>query len=442
MPYLKQIFSLSLLALQVCAQNKWPVSNHWKTAHFQKAFTASYGIDASIEPRISPEAQKVLQSVSEKMKDQNREGAVIKLQESIWLKNSPALQFTLANFLVEEARNSEAIPHYQQAISLLPTYRDAYRNLAFVLVQEDRATEAFPLLARSIELGANDGLTYGLLGWCHTEAGRHSSALQAYRQARLTAPQEIQWKQGEAFALLALEQARPAINALNELIQEAPENASLWQARADAWTMLGEYEQAIVDLEYVRRSSRLSAESLLALGHLYLQSGLPGLATDCYLAAISNSADIELISRAVDPLLSGEYWDEAQLLIDALQSASTNRSRNLVRAQAFLSLEQGQTEAAIQTLEELTKTDPLDTEALLMLAKAYRTKKQLPEAALILEQAALVPETRFKALLQLGQVQVELGLYEEAIATLERANRIDPQPAVLEYMAAIQKLIL
>ncbi|MDF7799548.1 tetratricopeptide repeat protein [Pontiellaceae bacterium B1224] len=442
MSYLKNSVSLSLflLVLQAGAQNKWPVSNHWKTDQFQNAFTASYGIDAAVEPRIRPEAQEVLRSVADKMKDQNRKGAVIKLQESIWLKNSPALQFSLANLLVEEARNEDAIGHYERAIDLFPTYRDAYRNLAFVLVRADRAAEALPLLSRSIELGANDGLTFGLLAWCHTEAGRHRSALQAYRQAQLIDPEQVQWKQGEAFALLALGQAGPAINTFNELMIENPETLAYVQARADAWMMLGDYDKAIVDLEFVRRSAPASVDSLMALGHLYLQIGLPKLAVDCFLDAAQNADEIEFLYDALDPLLAREYWNEAQQLIDVLQAASEFESPRLIRAQAFLSLEKGQTESAIQSLEKITQADPMDADALLMLAKAYRITKRPAEAALMLEQAALVPAVQLSALLQLGQVQVELGLYDEAITTLERANRLDPQPAIQEYIAAIRNL--
>jgi tetratricopeptide (TPR) repeat protein len=443
MLYLKHLLTLTFFfaALHAHAQHKWPVSNHWKTDHFQKAFTAGYGIDSAVEPQIRPEAQQVLQSVSDKMKDQNRAGAVIKLQESVWLENSPALQFSLANLLVEEAKNAEAILHYQQAIALFPNYRDAYRNLAFVLVQEDRTAEALPLLTRSLELGSSDGLTFGLLAWCHTAAGQYGSALLAYQQAQLMAPEEVQWKQGEAYALLALEQARPAVKAFNALILNSPDNPAFWQTRADAWTLLGEYDNAIVDLEYVRRTTTPSAELLLALGHLYLQIGLPRLATDCYLGAAENTDQIERVFEAIDPLLSGEYWDEAQRLIEVLQSTEGTSAPELKRAQAFLSLEREETESAIQTLEEITTADPMDADALLMLAKAYRKTDRPAEAAMQLEQAALVPDAKFKALLQLGQVQVELNLYEEAIATLERANRIDPQPAIQDYIAAIRSLL-
>ncbi len=190
----KYIILILIIGMRIVSASSLPIDPMWKSESFIKAFTASYGIDSRIEPSINEEEKKVLVSVSEKMGNKDRKGAIALLSQTSILEKSPALLFNIASLLFEDGKASLAISQFSKAISLQPNFRDAHRNLAIAYVQEGDYKKAEPVLRKAIELGSNDGLTMGLLGYCLNQSDRSNDALQAYRMAKLTMPDELQWQ--------------------------------------------------------------------------------------------------------------------------------------------------------------------------------------------------------------------------------------------------------
>ena len=421
--------------LTASANEPMPISNLWKSEQFRKAFTASYGVDATVEPRISPEEKKVLDSIAGKMEQADRKASILKLQESLWLKDSPALQFTLANLLVEEGRSELAIPYFKKAIELYPSFRDAYRNLALAQIQTDQPDTALVNLSKAIERGAIDGLTYGLLGYCHMQAERHAQALQAYGQAQLLMPDEGQWQVGEANTLLMLGENEAAAKRFGELLNRQPENDQLWLAQSDAYLAAGRYDEAVANRELVRRKGKLAANDLLVLGHLYLNIDLPDDALSCYEEAFPGITPDDAL-EALERLLTSKYWNEARKLAAQINSDSPK----LRRMAAFIDIQSGKVKSGIQTLENIIAEDPMDAEALLMLGKAYRQKNEHEKSVMRLEQAVRHKTAEYEALLLLGQTLAEQGQYERAIKSLTRANRIRSTPVIEEYIDILKSI--
>ncbi|MEM1297161.1 MAG: hypothetical protein AAGH89_17480, partial [Verrucomicrobiota bacterium] len=140
------------LAIQVSAE-PMPIDRLWQSETFRKAFTASYGVDSRIEPRVNSDEKAVLDAVAQELADDNRNGAIAKLTASPLLAESAALRFNLGNLRFEETKVEESIENHRKAISLYPNFRDAHRNLAMALVQRGEFETAEPHLVRAIELG-------------------------------------------------------------------------------------------------------------------------------------------------------------------------------------------------------------------------------------------------------------------------------------------------
>ena len=265
-----------------------PIDPLWKSETFRKSITASYGIDSRIEPRITEDEAFYLEESAKAMAENDRAKAIAALRGSSLLANSPAMLFTLASHLFEtgEAKDAdESVKLFESALTLFPNFRDAHRNLGVVLIQREDFEEAKDHLVRALALGSQDGLTAGLLGYCHARDGHHQAALDAYRLAMLTQPEERQWILGEAQALLALKRPREAASLLQSLLGGA--DLSTWLAQADAWNELDESLAAAANLEIVHRAGGLEPDALLSLGHLYLQNDLPALALERYRAALA-----------------------------------------------------------------------------------------------------------------------------------------------------------
>ncbi len=446
---------LALLpAVLACAAGPLPIDPLWKSETFRRSITASYGIDSRIEPRITEDEAFYLDESAKAMAANDRAKAIQILRDSTLLAKSPAMLFTLASLRFEAGETEESVKDFESALAQFPNFRDAHRNYAVVLVQTEKLEKAKSHLIRALELGAQDGVTAGLLAYCHAREGHHQPALDAYRLALITQPDESQWKLGEAQALLALERPREAAGILQSLLEKNPAEISNWLIQADAWIGLERELPAAANLEIVHRTGALDSNSTLSLGHLYLQNGLPDLALERYRAAIS-APEPAPVGRAVEALemfLSVADWARGQefaALLDgtaayagAFNPDTGDKSlvSRLTRTRAMIELETGDAATGAKRVEEWLRREPLDGPALLLLARFREESGQRVEAEMLLEQAARIPESAASAHLARGRILVATSDYENAIEHLEKSQELNPTDALAEYIAAIREL--
>jgi tetratricopeptide (TPR) repeat protein len=426
-----------------------PVDPLWQSEAFRRAFTGSYGTDGRIEPTITAEERAVLETVAAKMRAGDRDGAVAALTGSSLLERSAALLFSLGNLRFEQGDAAGAVQRLEQAVALYPSFRDARRNLAVALVRENRVEDARPHLVRALELGAQDGLTLGLLGYVHAGAGRHQAALQAYRLAQLTMPEEAQWKLGEAEALLALDDPQATVSIYGELLASRPENALYWLGQADAWHRLGKPWHAIANLEFVRRLGKLDAAQTIGLGHLYLNEGAVASAVASYRAGVEATPPPPFAKAvdAVEALCGHREWTAAREIADALPvpdpsgsgTAAADGAR-LDRCLALIELETGDAAEGERRVKALVAADPTDGLALVLLARYRAREGKTEEAVQLFEQAARDPEAEDEALRRHAQLEVERGDYGTAAKLLGQALALRPDPGLEAYLDSVRRL--
>ncbi|NLT69545.1 MAG: tetratricopeptide repeat protein [Verrucomicrobiaceae bacterium] len=431
-----------------------PIDPLWKSPTFRKALTASYGIDSRIEPHITQDEAFYLDKVSTAMASEDRPAAIKTLTDSSLLDDSTIMLFTLASLQFEDGKTEEAVGLFQRAIEKFPNFRDAHRNLAIALLRLDRFDEAKTHLVRALELGSQDGLTAGLLGYCHARDEHHQAALDAYRLAMLTQPGEYQWRIGEAQALQALGHSREAAAIYQSLLADDPVGTDTWLAQADIWIHLDQPLRAVANLEIVHRSGTLDPSATLSLGHLYHQNGLPDLALERYRAAILAEEPVRL-ARAVDALellTNASDWARAKALAGLIASseiyqaaladdkADTQLTSRLTRSRALIELESGDAAAGAKLVEDWLAREPLDGLSLILLARFREGKDRIEEAVMLLEQAERIPEHAAAAHLAHGQILVAQSRYEEAVEQLEKSHELKPGKSVAEYLKAVREL--
>lgn len=446
---MRPLILLTLLATSALGDT--PIDDLWQSETFRRSFTGSYGTNARIEPAINTAEREVLEKVATAMKSGKRDTAVSAFTNYDALSKSSALLFSLGNLRFEQDKLDDAIENFNNAIKLYPNFRDAHRNLAVALVRQNDFDKARPHLIRSMELGAHDGLTLGLLAYVHTTAGHHQAALQSYRLAQLSQPNELQWKLGEAEALLALNDPRATASIFDQLIAADPTNPTVWLGQADAYYRLGEIEKSIANLEIVRRMEKLPANDVIALGQLYLNQSMTESAIDCYQSAIANESDSPAFNKALDAMQSltrYREWDAAKSLITAIEELPTytealknpDHSSQLTRSKALIELESGDAEKGAALVEQLLATDPTDAQSLILLARFKEKQKDHQSAILLLEQAAKEPEYQVEALRQHGQILVNQGDYESALGLLKRAQELKFSEELSAYIQSVESL--
>lgn len=434
-------------ALASAVATPLPLDPLWKSEPFRRALTASYGVDSRIEPRIGEEERAVLETIGRKMAEQDRKGAIAILAQSPLLNQSAALLFNLGNLRFEEDDLENARLHFAKALELVPNFRDAHRNLAMVLVRAETCGEAEPHLIRAIELGAQDGLSFGLLGYCHLQAGRHAAALQAYRMAQMTMPAEIQWKIGEAECLLALDATREAESIFAALLEGRPTDTGLWLNQAQVWLQRDETTKAAANLEFVRRAKALNAPGLMTLGHLYFNGGLKERALGTWEEALEQKPPPDLPSAlsALERLTQAALWSEAKAWATRLQTAypiapDSKEASSLERTLALIELETGDSDRGRKLVEALVKRNPLDGQALFLLARFRLQSGAREEALQLLEQAALDETAAAQAKLLHGQVLVERREFEKALPLLEEALELRPGESLRAYVEEVRRI--
>ena len=426
--------------------NPVQTTDFWKNPSFVEDFLGSYGFLSDVEPKISAEEQKLFKDLVELIQNKPAE-AITKLKAAITPESSGALDFILANLYVQEGKLAEASQEYMAAIKKFPNFRRAHKNEAIVLVQQGSFKEAIPELTKVLELGGEDANTYGLLAYCYLSLEKYISAESAYRKAILYAPDNIDWKLGLARSLMAQQKSRETIALFEELIQKDPAKTDYWLLQANAYLDLGEPMKAAENYEILRRMNKATGPSLMVLGDIYLSRDLKDLALESYLASLNKEPgqDIKRPLRAAEILTSRQAWDEARKLVDEIKKVYESKISEpdrlkALKLQAKIDLAQGENKDAAKSLQQIIDTDPLDGEAILILAGYLARTDETDKAQMLYERAAKLSEYQVNALVMHGQLLVSLGKYEKAAKLLQQAQTIKPRESVAKYLEQVQRL--
>ncbi|MDC0088084.1 tetratricopeptide repeat protein [Akkermansiaceae bacterium] len=452
LPYLPYVSSFSLiLCLSVQAGEPLPLSkSYWKDESFLKSFNASYRINSRIEPNVSTTERGALVSIQSLMADGKRKEALQKLKSSSSFSSSAALLFNAGNIEFELGNTSEAQAHYQQSLALFPNFRRAHKNLGFLYAKEGDWEKALLSLEESIELGDQDGATYGQLAYGRMAQQQYSSALQAYRLAQVTQPDNLDWKAGIAQCLQHVARHEEAIVLLDEVIMARPTEAAYYLLQASIQLDVGDQESALVNLDLVRRMSadQLSGDNYLLLAQLHMRSGSAVLAepllTKSFLAtkkpSLERSLDtLKLITETADWKLARSFSDQ---ISNAFPQVSDEKlSPEKKRLSALIDIASGANPSrGAEVLDGLISEDPLDAAAMIILARHRVSEGRFDESEMLLQQAARVDDSTYEAKVALAKLYVSQKRYEEALSQLDSAIKLQRTESMIEYRTAVSRL--
>ena len=421
-------------------------ASFWQDPAFQKSFMGSYGFRAEIEPRVTVLEKEVMDKVLKHLASDEEKKAVELLQKNIKPSSSAVFDFTLANLCFQNGTLDDALRHYAGAIEKFPSFQRALKNTALIHVRKGDFAAALDPLAQCVELGATDGLTYGLLGYAYAMTEQHLSAESAYRLAILLQPKTTDWKLGLCRSLFKQQKYGEAIAMCDELLRADLGKTDYLLLQANAHLGMRQPMRAAEIYEILDASHHAPASALHTLGDIYINEGLVEQAADAYTRALQRdeTPDTARQLQNVEVLISRSAHTHAASLLAALQSrpgatiADDQQTRVLkLRARLLAATgDQGDEQAAL--LEDIVRLDPLDGDALILLAQHHAPAS--PEKAIFYyERAEGIEKFEADARLRHAQLLVKNGNYQDALPHLKRALELKPREDVQHYLEQVER---
>ncbi len=418
----------------------------WDSKKFQQEFLGSYGVNADIEPRVTAVEREQMQKVMDILsKEDDMDKAMQQLLKMTKDSSSAIFDFTIGNLYFQQEKLEDALAWYDKAIGKFGTFRRAYKNAGLILVRNGDFEKALPYLTKTIELGGNTSTAYGLLGFAYASTENNLCAESAYRQAILLDPETLDWQLGLARSLFKQQKYGDAASLCDALIRKQPDNADFWLLQANAYLGLKQPMRAAENYEYVNTLGKASADSMTMLADIYVNESRWDMAADAYLRAyeLDNGNDPSKALRAAKILASRGALEESKRMLNRVaehkSALDETNLKELLKLQARIAVSEGGGEDVVKILEQVVEVDPLDGEALILLAQHYG--RNLPEKAMFYyERAANIEKYEAEAKLYEGQLLVGQAKYQDALPLLRRAYELKPRDDINDYLKQVERI--
>ena len=108
---------------------------------------------------------------------------------------------------------------------------------------------------------------------------------------------------------------------------------------------------------------------------------------------------------------------------------------------AQLTIEAGDLEQGLAQLQSVLKEQPLNGDALLLMANVQLDQEAYATATFYFERATSVVDVQVEALIGLARTAVAQSRFHAALKHLQQSQRIKQRPDVAQFMASIEKVI-
>jgi tetratricopeptide (TPR) repeat protein len=421
----------------------------WNDPAFQRRFAESYLAEVEIEPRVTVDEREQMQKALELISADKLDEAAAMLQKERERNAavSAVFDFTVANIDFQQEKLDEAAAAYQIAVEKYPKFRRAWKNLALIHVRQGAFEKALPELTRVVELGGNDAVTYGLLGFAYSSVEDYLAAESAYRMAILLDPKTQDWKMGLVRSFFKQERFAEAAALCRGMLEESPDRADLWLLQANAYIGLNQPLKAVEIYEIVDSLGESTVDSLNMMGDIYLNEELFELAVDAYERAIRKDSQgrPDRAVRAARVLAARGALDETRRFVEQVETAYGSRlesddKKDLLKLRARIAVAEGAGDEEANVLKEIVELDPLDGEALILLGRHAGRGGDTEQAVFYYERAAGLEKFEADAKVRHAQLLVGNGKYDEALPLLRRAQQINPRDNIQKYLEQVERV--
>lgn len=200
------------------------------------------------------------------LKEGKQDEAVTHYKEVIRIQpNSFLAHIMLGNILSNKGEHLEATEQFRRAIEINPLNSAAHNNLAILLIQQKKADEAIRYLREALQIDPKNADIHNTLGAALLEKGAIEEAEEQFREALKI--QQDSWNAMANLAniLIQKRELEKAIELLYELLQARPEDIQSRYILAISLISINQYTNAI---QILQEGLKLSPDNVALLNLL------------------------------------------------------------------------------------------------------------------------------------------------------------------------------
>jgi tetratricopeptide (TPR) repeat protein len=290
--------------------------------------------------------------------------------------------------LLDLQKPDDALPIFEQILTLEPSDPHARYNLAIVQFTAQHGSDAIATLQPLLESSAPDPDVLDLASTAYEDTGDTPRAVSLLRQAIVASPQNVKYYVDFAALSFKHESFQVGIEMIDAGLTQLPKAARLYIARGILYIQTGQFEKGQSDFEAANKldpgqASAAVAEGLAQMQSSNLDQALKTVETE--LKAHPNDAFLhylkaEIISQGGPAVGTPEFNAAVKAASRAVQlQPDFPLARNVL---GNLYLQSGQNEKAIEQCRAVLRENPNDQIAvyhlLLALRKINDPKSEVP----------------------------------------------------------------
>ncbi len=309
------------------------------------------------------------------------------------------IKCSLALGQFENGQVTKARETVREAIALDPEDHQAYLLLARIHIEQGRLSQAKQLLDLVIAEHVPNPEAHYQSGVVAERYGRPDQAVESYREAHELSPRESKYLMAYGELLISLNDAEEACYLIEENLQGTDNYARLMALYGEALHILGRHGEAANAFRQAMIESPRDHSLLESYGMSLFHAGR--------------------FADAMPPLkrLLSEYPDHMPL--HALQALSR------------CALKANDQKAALTYLRRITRHDPQDVQAWLMIAQCNVRLDRFTDAQHAAERAAELDSSNNTAQTTLAYVLIDQKRWSQARRVLATAFENDPDDVVV-----------
>ncbi|VXD23486.1 Serine/threonine protein kinase with TPR repeats [Planktothrix serta PCC 8927] len=313
-------------------------------------------------------------------------GTGIYLWQSLQSSNAIGLHHQ-GNTLYRLNRYPEALKRYDQALNLMPTYKEAWKDKGQILYQLEQYSQAQEAYDKAIQIDPNYTEAWIGRGKVLNALQNYPDALTAFEQAIKQNPDAIDAGLGKGNVLLSFKRYEEAIQAYKEVLDRFPSSFEALYKTGKAYHDLEDYEQAFKAYDQAVEVKINDPNAWYNRGNVLMQ-----------------------MKRYGDAL---ESYDKAVRFNPNFYQAWYSRGNAL--------LKKDKEKEAIESFRQAVKIQPNYYQAWYSLGWSLHQLQRYEEAITAYNKALEINKNDHLMWYNIGNSLYNLGRYQEAIASYDEA---------------------